>query len=147
VVASGSVRVVERPGATRRFACRARRGGRIDAGRAGTAVPRIAGDRWLLVFRHGSLAVIDTRTGETVTNVATAASHSTLLPDGTLAWIDHGGGVHAQRPGDAAPVELAPLGGQATALASSRRTIYWSVGGEPRSYRPPSAARSASKPG
>jgi hypothetical protein len=145
-VASGSVRVVQRADATRRFACRAGREARIDAGPARTAAPRIAGDRWLLVFRHRGLEVIDTRTGETVTNAGGGASRTSLLPDGTLAWIDHGGGVHAQPPG-AAAVELVPLGTPATTLAASRRTIYWTVGGEPRSYRPPSAARSASKPG
>ena len=33
------------------------------------------------------------------------------------------------------------------ALAAARRAVYWTESGAPRVYRPPSEARSASKPG
>jgi hypothetical protein len=115
VVASGSVRVVERAGARRRIACRAGSARRIDAGRAGAAAPRIVADRWLLVVGEGRARVADTRSGLTVTRAASVA-RATLLLDGTLAWIDVAGRALAQAPG-AAPVVGAAAGARARAAA------------------------------
>ena len=138
IAASGSVRVYETGDG--RFACRV--GGRSFE-LAGSAPPRIVGDRWLLAFGEGGARVVDSRTGRTVTR-AGAVSQATALRDGTLAWIDVGGRVLARSPG-ADPVVLATSG--AGALAAARRAVYWTESGAPRVYRPPSEARSASKPG
>ena len=139
IVATGSVRVYETPDGRR--ACRV--GGRRSFGLAGSTAPRIVGDRWLLVFGEGSARVVDSRTGRTVTR-ATSASQATLLRDGTLAWIEFGGRLLARGPGGDPVVlsENAP-----GLLAAARRAVYWTENGVPRVYRPPSAARSASKPG
>jgi hypothetical protein len=139
IVASGSVRVYET--GDERLACRI--GGGRPFGVAGSTLPRIVGDRWLLVFGEGSARVVDSRTGRTVTH-ALSVSRATLLRDGTLAWIDFGGKAIARSPG-AEPVILGTAG--ASALAAARRAVYWTEAGAPRVYRPPSAARSASKPG
>jgi len=138
IAASGSVRVYETGDG--RFACRA--GGRSFE-LAGSTPPRIVGDRWLLAFGEGSARVVDSRTGRTVTR-AGAVSQATALRDGTLAWIDIDGRVLARSPG-AEPVILATSG--ASAPAGARRAVYWTENGAPRVYRPPSEARSASKPG
>ena len=73
-----------------------------------------------------------------------AVAQSTLLAGGTLAWIAHDGRLLARSPHSDAVVlsDSAPV-----LLAAARRAVYWTEGGEPRVYRPPSAARSASKPG
>jgi len=138
VVASGSVRVYDTPDG--RLACR------VGAGRpfgvAGSTPPRIVGDRWLLAFGEGGARVLDSRTGRTVTR-ATSVSRATLLRDGTLAWIDFAGAVRVAAPGAASLM----VGEGASGLAAARRAVYWTETGAPRVYRPPSAARSASKPG
>ena len=110
---------------------------------AGSTPPRIVGDRWLLAFGEGGARVVDSRTGRTVAR-AGAVSQATALRDGTLAWIDIDGKVLVRSPG-AQPVILATSG--ASALAAARRAVYWTESGNPRAYRPPSEARSASKPG
>jgi len=138
IVASGSVRVYETGDG--RFACRA---GRRSFELAGSTPPRIVGDRWLLAFGEGGARVVDSRTGRTVAR-AGAVSQATALRDGTLAWIDIDGRVLARSPG-AEPVILATSG--ASALAAARRAVYWTESATARVYRPPSEARSASKPG
>ena len=138
IVASGSVRVFETGDG--RFACRV--GGRRPFALAGSTPPRIAGDRWLLSFGEGSARVVDARTGRTVTR-ATSVSEATLLRDGTLAWFELGGRLLAQSPGS----EPVVLSDAAPGLLAARRAVYWTENGIPKVYRPPSAARSASKPG
>jgi hypothetical protein len=140
IAASGSVRVYETPDA--RYACRIGRPGRILL--AGSSPPRIVADRWLLVYGEASARVIDTRSGRTVAHERSVAQ-ATLLADGTLAWLDlRGGGLFARSPGADAVVlsEGAP-----GLMAAARRAVYWTENGIPQVYRPPSAARSASKPG
>jgi hypothetical protein len=139
IVATGSVRVYETGDG--RFACRI--GERRRFALAGSSAPRIVGDRWLLVFGEGTARVVDSRTGRTVTRAA-SASQATLLRDGTLAWIEMSGRLLARAPGaDAVALsENAP-----GLLAAARRAVYWTENGVPKVYRPPSAARSASKPG
>ena len=139
IVASGSVRVYETPDGRR--ACRI--GARRSIGLAGSSPPRIVGDRWVLAFGEGSARVIDMRTRETVQHERSVAQ-ATLLSDGTLAWIELGGRLLARPPGADAVVlsENAP-----GLLAAARRAVYWTENGVPKVYRPPSAARSASKPG
>jgi hypothetical protein len=140
IAASGTVRVFARSG--ERFWCRV--GGRGPSALTVPVRPRIVGDRWLLVRGEGSARVIDTRTGATVIHEQAVAT-PTLLRDGTLAWIDHGGRLLVRSPGSATVV-LAQAG--ASNLAAARRAVYWTETGSPRVYRPPSsAARSASKPG
>lgn len=143
VAASASVRIVQRAGAARRFGCRAKLGRRFAAGPAGAPAPRIARDRWLLVHRPDGVRVLDTRTGATVTRVDGVPAAVTLLYDGTVAWTDAAGALRAQSPG-ADPVELSAA---ATLLAGARRAVFWTEAGAPKAYRPPRAARSASKPG
>jgi len=138
IVASGSVRVYATPRG--RFACRV---GERSFELAGSTPPRIVGDRWLLAFGEGGARVVDSRTGRTVAR-AGAVSQATALRDGTLAWIDIDGKVLVRSPG-AQPVVLAPAG--ASALAAARRAVYWTESGITRVYRPPSEARSVSKPG
>jgi hypothetical protein len=138
VAASASVRVVERTGAARRFACRA--GRRFAAGPAGAPAPRIVHDRWLLVRRADGVRVLDTCSGETVTRLRGVPAAVTLTYDGTVAWTDSAGVLRAQRPG-AQPVELAPA---ARLLAAARRAVFWTgAAGEPHVYRPAAAARRA----
>jgi hypothetical protein len=72
------------------------------------------------------------RSRRTVTTVD-APAETALLDNGTLAWIDAGGRLLAAAPG-AAPNVLVPSG--ASALASSRTTIYWTAGGMPQRFRP-----------
>jgi len=139
IAASGSVRVYATGDG--RFACRA--GGGRPFPLAGTGPPRIVGDRWLLVYGEGTARVLDMRTGRAVIR-ANPVSQATLLAGGTLAWIESGGRLLARSPGANAVVlsEAAP-----GLLAAARRAVYWTENGPPRVYRPPSAARSASKPG
>ena len=75
---------------------------------------------------------------------AASASQATLLRDGTLAWIELGGRLLARSPGGETVVlsEAAP-----GLLAAARKAVYWTENGLPAVYRPPSAARSDSKPG
>jgi hypothetical protein len=139
LVASGSIRVFETPDA--RYACRIGRSGRILL--AGSSLPRIVGDRWLLVFGEGHVRVFDTRSGKAVIDEESVAQ-STALGDGTLAWIDFGGRLLARTPG----ADIVVLSENAPGmLAAARRAVYWTENGSPRRYAPPSAARSASKPG
>jgi hypothetical protein len=109
---------------------------------AGAPVPRIVNDRWLLVLGAGSPArtarVVDMKTGKTVTEVAAGGPgihRATLLRRGTLAWLEEGGRVLAQRPG-AAAVELAPADPVPSTLAAARDTVYWTAGGTPHAARP-----------
>jgi hypothetical protein len=139
IVASGSVRVYDTADA--RYACRVGHMGRILL--AGSSPPRIVADRWLLVFGEGSARVIDTRTGRTVLHERSVAQ-ATLLADGTLAWLDLGGRLLARSPGNSTVVLSEGTPGL---LAGARRAVYWTDLGGPQVYRPPSAARSASKPG
>jgi hypothetical protein len=136
VAAAGSVRVLER--GSKRVGCRIRGPHRFPAGAAGDPRPRIVGGRWLLLRGDGAARVVDTRTGEVVSR-AGDATQATMLRDGTFAWIDSAGAVHADGH------RLSP--GPATSLAAARRAVYWTEAGAPRVYRPPRAARSASKPG
>jgi hypothetical protein len=126
LAASPSVRAYARAG--KRFACRAGAAGRVRI--AGGARPVIAGDRWLL----SGGAVWDVRTGRRMIRAA-GVERATLLPGGTLGWIDPSGGVLVQRPGRPAPTVLAD--GGASALASSRRVVYWTAAGVPHGERPP----------
>ena len=140
IVASGSIRVYETPDGRR--ACRI--GARRSIGLAGSSPPRIVADRWVLAFGEGSARVIDMRTGKTVLHERSVAQ-ATLLADGTLAWLDiHGRGLFARSPGAEAVVLTAEPAGL---LAAARRAVYWTEAGRPKVYRPPKAARSASKPG
>lgn len=125
VAAWPHVRVVRRGG--KLFACRDRSSRRIRL----NGVPRIAGDRWLLDGER----LIDAKTDRVVTRGVGAPA--TLLRGGTVAWLDAGRLLLAAPGG--APVELSAA---ASALASGRRTIYWTEAGQPRSF-----ATSASKPG
>ena len=125
VSAAGSVRVLKR--GDRRVGCRIGGPHRFPAGAAGDPRPRIVSGRWLLLRADSTARVVDTRSGEVVAR-AGDVSQSTLLRDGTLAWIDTSGAVHA---GGAL---LSP--GPATALAAARRAVYWTEAGTPRVYRP-----------
>ena len=140
IVASGSSRVYETPDGRR--ACRV--GARRPIDLAGSMPPRIVADRWVLAFGELSARVVDMRTGRTVLHERSVAQ-ATLLADGTLAWLDsRGRGLFARSPGaDTVVVTEEPSG----LLAAARRAIYWTEVGGPKVYRPPSAARSASKPG
>ncbi len=137
------MRVFER--GDERFICRIGRRGKLLL--SGAPPPRIVGDRWLLVLGEGHARVLDTRTGRFVIDEQDVAI-PTLLGDGTLVWIDFGGDLLARSPG-AAIVRLAesPTGAPVAVPAAARRAVYWTENGIPRVYRPPSAARSASKPG
>jgi hypothetical protein len=140
IVASGSIRVYETPDGRR--ACRV--GARRSIALAGSGPPRIVADRWVLAFGEGSARVVDMRTGRTVLHEQSVAQ-ATMLADGTLAWFDiRGRGLFARSPGaDTVAVSEEPAG----QLAAARRAIYWTEVGGPKVYRPPSAARSVSKPG
>jgi hypothetical protein len=96
---------------------------------------RVVADRWLLVPAGDRTHVIDMRARRTVT-VADAPVETTLLDDGTLAWVESGGRLLAAAPG-AAPDELAASG--ASALASSRTAVYWTADGAPQRFRPSGA--------
>jgi hypothetical protein len=141
LASSPAVRVYRRAGSTVRRACRIGGGSLRIPARA--PVPRIVNDRWLLVLGPGSPAamarVVDMRTGRTVTTVAAGGPgihRATMLGDGTLAWLEEGGRVLAQRP-NGVPVELAPADPAPSALAASRTTVYWTAGGAPHAARPP----------
>jgi hypothetical protein len=131
IAASRSVRVYERGG--RRRACRIGGSGPVGLGAAGAPAPRIVKDRWLLT----GAVVIDMRSRDTVTTVAGGIRRSTLLDDGTLAWIDDGGRVLVQRPAGDAPAELAPASPAPSALAASRKTVYWTADGVAHGVRAP----------
>jgi hypothetical protein len=142
IVASSSVRVYERTkrGSTARLACRIGGARNIRIGSPGAPVPRIVNDRWLLSIGKGrpaaSARVIDMKTGETVSNADTpGVLQTSVLTDGKMAWIEDGGRLLAQRPHVAAQFELAPASAAPTALAASRRTVYWTAGGAPHSAR------------
>jgi hypothetical protein len=145
IVATGNVRVVERTGRARRFACRVGRSRRLRAGPAGGPAPRIVGGRWLLVLREDGAAVADTRTMTTRYAVPGPIRSATLLRDGTLLWIGGAGRLLRRGLFDAAAVTMSDR--VASALAGARRVAYWTEDGLPRRYEPPSPARSASKPG
>ena len=138
IAASGSVRVYDTPDG--RFVCRVDREGRtplVDA-----VPPRIVGDRWLLTFGPTTARVVDSRTGRPVSSAADV-SEATVLRDGTLAWTDFDGRLRVRSPG----AEAVVLSETASRLAAARRAVYWTENGIANVYRPPSAARSASKPG
>ena len=140
IVASGSVRVYKTPGGRR--ACRV--GSRRSIDLAGSGPPRIVADRWVLALGEGSARVVDMRTGRTVHHERSVAQ-ATLLVDGTLAWLDiRGRGLFGRSPGGDA-VLLSD--GAPGLMAAARRAVYWTENGTPAVYRPPSRARSASKPG
>ena len=140
IVASGSVRVYETPDGRR--ACRI--GARRSISLAGSSPPRIVADRWVLAFGEGSARVIDMSTRKTVQHEQSVAQ-ATMLADGTLAWLDiRGRGLFARSPGAETVVLTEEPAGL---LAAARRAIYWTENGVPKVYRPPSEARSASKPG
>jgi hypothetical protein len=141
IAAAGGVHVLAR--GERRVGCRLGGPARFPAGAAGDPRPRIVAGRWLLLRSGDAARVVDSRTGRAVAR-ATGVAQATLMRDGTLAWIDAAGGVHARPPGGKA-VTLPAAG--ASALAAARRAVYWTEAGVPKAYRPPSAARSASKPG
>lgn len=148
IVGSRSVRVYERTtsgGSTQRLACRIGGPARVRAGLPGAPAPRIVDDRWLLSLGVGRRAttatVIDMKTGDILTSVDTrggpAIRQATMLSDGSLAWLEVGGRVLAQRPGDDAAVELAAASAAPSALAASRHTVYWTSAGAPHGARPP----------
>ena len=139
ISASGSVRVYET--SFGRVACRVGLKGSILL--SGSTPPRIVADRWLLVFGEGSARVIDTRTLRRVFGEQ-EVGEATLLRDGTFVWTNFTGRLTARSPGGD-PVVLSEHGGYQ--LAAARRAVYWTEEGVPKVYRPPSAARSASKPG
>ena len=143
IVASGSVRVFDQ--GDERFACRIGRRGKLPL--FGITPPRIVGDRWLLVLGEGHAGVLDTRTGRFVIDEESVAI-PTLLGDGTLVWIDYGGDLLARSPGaDIVRLAESQTGAPVAVPAAARRAVYWTENGIARVYRPPSAARSASKPG
>ena len=134
IAASGSVRVVERvarDGSARRFACRIGGQGRFAAGFTDEPAPRIVADRWVLARGERSARVVDSRSGEEVTTAGGEIAAATLLRDGTLAWLEEGGRLLAQRPGSPAFV-LAATG--ASELAAARRAVYWTRDGVPERY-------------
>jgi hypothetical protein len=135
IAGSGSVRVYERTtssGAVRRLACRIGGSKPVRIGTHAAPAPRIVADRWLLSLGGSGAAVVDMRTGKTVTTVQGDIRQATLLDSGSLAWLEAGGRLLAQRPADDAPVELAPATASPGALASSRHTLYWTAGGAPQ---------------
>jgi hypothetical protein len=116
------VRVARRHETT--FACRV--GGRHAVPLAQAARDlHVAGDRWLYYAAGDSAFVLDMKRDRLVTT-APKRVHSTLLPDGTLAWTDAAGLLQAQKPG-AAAVTLESAG--ASALTSAGTTVYWTAGG------------------
>jgi hypothetical protein len=134
VLQSSRVRVVLRGAAL--FACRFgdARAVRLPADVAIAGV-RVVADRWLLARGDAGARVIDMRSLRTVTRTD-PFSETALLDNGTLAWTDAAGRLLAAAPG-AAPQELAASG--ASALASSRTTVYWTAGGAPQRFRPSGA--------
>ena len=135
-----------------RCACTRRPTGAAPAGSAarrpialaGSTPPRIVGDRWVLVFGEGSARVIDTRTGRTVIHeTSVVAGDAAARRHARLDRLRRAGcsrEARARRP-SWSPRRASGL------LAAARRAVYWTENGGPRVYRPPSAARSASKPG
>jgi len=94
---------------------------------------RIAGDRWVLVVDHaGTLTLVDGLGREPTRRISQTTS-STLLADGTLAWIDRSGALLSQAASASAPDTLAPASDRPMALASSSRTIYWTTAAGPAS--------------
>ena len=113
---------------TRSFACRVGDRRRVVLPTSTGKVVRIAGDRW--VYAGGT--VIDMRTRRTVTrSVSAIFAESTLLEDGTLAWIDDEG-LWAARP----RTEPVLLSAAATALASSHGVVYWTADGVAHRWAP-----------
>jgi hypothetical protein len=100
---------------------------------------QVAHDRWLSGVDTCSHAafVFDLGSGRTVTELPSfkARWSTTLLNDGTLAWIDDAGTLFAQAPDSAQATTLEAAG--ASALASSGRTVYWTAGGAPHSWTAP----------
>ena len=131
------VRVLRRGAAL--FACDVRdaRVLRLPAGTSAGGL-RIAGDRWLLAAAGDRAVVIDVRNRRTVTRID-APSDSVLLRNGALAWIDTAGHLLAAAPGAAQPTLLEPAG--ATALAGSRRSVYWTADGAPHRWGPVTATQ------
>ena len=120
------------------------RRGRIPL--AGSTPPRIVGDRWLLVFGEGSARVLDTRTGRDRDRArgrssqadAAARRHARLDRLRRAAARRARPGADAVVLSDGARRACSPpRGGRSTGPRTGR----------PRVYRPPSEARSASKPG
>jgi hypothetical protein len=102
---------------------------------AGSSDLRVVADRWLFLRAGSGVRVIDMRSRLTVTR-ADAPVESALLDNGMLAWTDAGGRLVAAAPG-AGSVELAASG--ASALASSRTTVYWTAAGAPQRFQPSGA--------
>jgi hypothetical protein len=145
IAAAGSVRILKR--GARRVGCRIGGPHRFPAGVAGDPRPRIVSGRWVLLRAGDTARVVDSRTGKVVAR-AGEVSQSTVLRDGTLAWIDTTGRLITRRPGFGPSL----VADGATALAAARRAVYWTRDGVPQVFRPgrvqeASAARSASKPG
>jgi hypothetical protein len=134
IAASPHVRVfVARDAAGRRVrrACR--------LGRAWLRSPmpgqlRIVSDRWLLAAGATGATVIDTRDGAVAVHVDGAHAAMTLTAHGTLAWLEPGGRLLAQRPRATAPVVLAEATAAPAALAASDRTVYWTSAGGPERW-------------
>jgi hypothetical protein len=133
---TGLVRVARHGG--KLFACRLRH--RPVLALPSHLVPatlRTAHDRWLAGVDTCSHAafVFDLRSGRTVTELPFKARWSAvLLDDGTLAWIDDAGTLSAQAPDSAQATALAT---EASALAVSGTTVYWTARGAPHSARAP----------
>jgi hypothetical protein len=137
---TGLVRVARHGG--RLFACRLRH-------RPVLALPshlvaatlHAAHDRWLSGVDTCSHAafVFDLGSGRTVTELPSfkARWSTTLLNDGTLAWIDDAGTLFAQPPDTP---DAVPLATGASALASSGKTVYWTEAGAAHSWTAPPPA-------
>jgi hypothetical protein len=101
---------------------------------------QVAHDRWLSGVDTCSHAafVFDLRSGRTVTELPFQRRWtSTLLDDGTLAWIDDAGTLFAQPPDTP---DAVPLATGASALASSGKTVYWTEAGAAHSWTAPPPA-------
>ena len=107
---------------------------------------RIVNGRWILLrdvvagphATTGIIRVVDSVSARVVTEVDTETGRlgqTTLLPNGTLAWITPGGPLLVQRPEAEDPTELAPASAAPTALASAPHKIYWTTGGTAHAYR------------
>ncbi len=125
---SGSARLVCRIG-SKRVTAPGRQAGALQ----------IAADRWLLTRNRAGeserLAVLDTKAARTVTSaVVRAGAKTTLLADGTLAWLPGGGPLEVQTPAATTPTVLADATDAPSALVSSASTIYWTAGGAPQRF-------------
>jgi hypothetical protein len=101
------------------------------------ATLRVAHDRWLFGVDPCSHAasVFDLRYGRTVTELPFKTRWpATLLNDGTLAWIDDAATLFAQAPDIQ---EATTLATEASALASTGKTVYWTAGGAAHSWTAP----------